>query len=99
MPRVARERNKIIGNIIVGAGKDNNSAAISIGQYGGLGSYGITILGNIIERCYNDGIYLKSANKSLISDNIIQVHPGKQHIRTENVTEANLLTDNLLSTY
>ena len=91
--------NKIIDNVIVGAGKHNSCAAISVGQYDGLDSYELNISGNILEQCYNDGIYLKSANRSLITDNIIQVHPGKQHIRAENVTEANMLADNLLSTY
>ena len=54
---------------------------------------------NIIDDCANNGIELNYINRSIISDNVVQVDSGSTCISESNVTEANTKADNIEKVY
>lgn len=86
-------RTKITGNLIVGAGGDGGTPAITVSS--GEPSYSVTISGNTLDQCPADGIAINHVNASIISDNIIRSATGGVPFQQSNVTETNLVTDNI----
>ena len=90
---VNASRNKIAGNLIVGAGGSGGNAAISVTS--GAPCNGVTITGNTLDQCPGNGILINNVNGSIVSDNIVRTLPPFQSFQQLNVTQTNLVTDNI----
>jgi parallel beta-helix repeat protein len=86
-------RTKISGNLIVGGGGGGGNPALTV--RGGIASYAVAITGNTLDQCPDDGIVIDRVNASIISDNIVRLTGGGTSLQQLNVTEANMVTDNL----
>jgi len=86
-------RLKIDGNLLVRVGTKSGMAAISVTS--GKPGHAISILGNTIEKCGGDGIYMKNVHGSIIANNILHIPKGRIPVKQENVEKTNLVKDNI----
>lgn len=88
--------SKVSDNVIIQSSGGSANAGIKI--WSTQASYDVTVSGNTLDECDNNGIYLSNIHNSLVSDNIINVPTGRTHVykaSSTGITE----TDNIVSYY
>ncbi len=89
--------NQIINNVLIKTGQEKNASPIAVRSSSPCRE--VTIKGNVIDGCSGIGIVLSRVNNSLVSDNVIRIPAGNEHIQQLNGSSNNTLADNILSTY
>lgn len=89
--------NKVINNLLTNTGRVPGTYPIGI--WSSTASYNLVISGNIINGASTAGIDLSRINKSIITDNVINIPSGYNHVNFRNSSLNNYKADNIESSY